>query len=97
MTSHRAPTFGQFGTQLGALLSPVVAVLVMLINLLAHVVDVLVILARLPAVDRALAGVRATSPVGPVTSQQLVVLLRGSGRPARWYTTPDEQLTEEEP
>ena len=63
MISHRAPIFEYFGAQFGALLSPVVAVLVMLINLLAPVVEVLVILARLPAVDRALAGVRATSPV----------------------------------
>ena len=43
--------------------SPVVVILAMLITLLASVVEVLVILARLPAVDRALAGVRATSPV----------------------------------
>ena len=47
MTSRRARFFGQFDTQFDALLSPVVVVLVMLINLLALVVDVLVILANL--------------------------------------------------
>ena len=81
----------------GALLSPVVGVPVTLLTHVAPVVVILVILAGLSAVVRALAGVQATSPVGPVTSQQLTVLLRGSGRPARWYTTPHEQLAEEEP
>ena len=75
MTSWRAPFFGQFGTQFGALLASVDDVPVTLLTHVAPIVVILVILARLPAVDRALAGVRATSPVGPVTSQQLAVLL----------------------
>ena len=66
-----------------ALLALVVDVPVTLLTHVAPVVVILVILVRLPAVDRALVGVRATSPVGLIISQQLIVLLRGYGRPAR--------------